>query len=126
MRDNFNHLSKSRIRIGILGSEDSDGRRGAFHFKDILELNEFICIVDCGEQSGWEHVSARARTLGASTERNPTWNEMCFIKSQFWKAEETVIQYHPKESEYVNLHGNVLHLWRPLKVEIPMPPIELV
>jgi len=51
----------------------------------------------------------------------PNWREMCFIKDLFWDEEDVVIQYHPKKSEYVNLHNNYLHLWRPIGVEIPTP-----
>ena len=43
------------------------------------------------------------------------------VKDIFWDAEETVVQIHPKESEYVHSVGvgkekreNVLHLWRPV------------
>jgi len=51
------------------------------------------------------------------------------IKEQlylFWDAEDVVIQYHPAKSEYVNVHDNCLHLWRPVGVELPTPPRELV
>jgi hypothetical protein len=51
---------------------------------------------------------------------------MCFIKDLFWDAEDVVIQYHPAKSEYVNMHENTLHLWRPVGKEIPTPPKELV
>jgi len=51
---------------------------------------------------------------------------MCFIKDLFWDGEDVVIQHHPKKSEYVNRHDNCLHLWRPVAVEIPTPPKELV
>lgn len=51
---------------------------------------------------------------------------MCYIKSLFWDDEEVVIQYHPKKSEYVNLHPYCLHLWKPIGIEIPTPPKEMV
>ena len=69
---------------------------------------------------GWEHVSV------SLSHRTPNWREMCFIKDLFWDEEDVVIQYHPKKSEYVNLHNNYLHLWRPIGVELPTPPKELV
>ena len=73
----------------------------------------------------WEHVSVRAcRSNGHS--RVPTWREMCFVKNLCWSDDETVIQYHPRRSDYINRHPHVLHLWRPLKAEIPMPPLEFV
>lgn len=73
----------------------------------------------------WEHVSARAvKQLGSKQFKNytPTWDEMCFLKSLFWGDEDCVVQYHPPKSDYVNVHENVLHLYRPTAVEIPMPP----
>lgn len=66
----------------------------------------------------WEHVSVSL----PRQRRCPTWPEMCFIKDLFWDEEETVIQYHPKKSDYVNIHPFVLHLWKPAHIAIPMPP----
>ena len=37
---------------------------------------------------------------------------MCFVKDLFWDETETVIQFHPPRSEYVNNHNFCLHLWR--------------
>ena len=36
--------------------------------------------------------------------------------------DETVVQYHPPKSDYVNNHPYCLHLWRPHSQEIPRPP----
>jgi hypothetical protein len=47
---------------------------------------------------------------------------MCFVKDLFWREDECVIQYHPPKSEYVNLHPYTLHLWRPVNIELPLPP----
>lgn len=84
----------------------------------------------------FEHVSVSV----VREARCPTWAEMCFVKDMFWSSEETVIQYHPPESAYVhcrkafnpatgkeeNLHEYVLHLWRIVGFEIPLPPSELI
>ena len=64
--------------------------------------------------------------MNESKGRIPTWEEMCKIKSLFWDEEDTVIQYHPAKTEYVNNHPNVLHLWRSIDQVIPTPPTELV
>jgi len=69
---------------------------------------------------GWEHVSV------STPGRCPNWEEMCFIKHLFWSADDIVIQYHPPESEYVNVHRYCLHLWRPEGLPIPIPPRYLV
>ena len=73
----------------------------------------------------WEHVSVHARQPkldGTVVQRTPTWDEMCHVKDLFWTDDEQVIQYHPAKFEYVNRHDHVLHLWRPIKADIPKPP----
>ena len=66
---------------------------------------------------GWEHVSVSYR------KRCPTWEEMCAIKAMFWNPEEVVVQYHPRESEYVNQHPFCLHLWRKCSEDFETPPM---
>lgn len=88
-----------------------------------------LCIVSSGvEQVPWEHVSARISEGRGNSwhERTPTWEEMCVLKDLFWKDDEVVIQLHPAKENYVNLHPNVLHLWRPWNAEIPLPPLAAV
>jgi len=83
-----------------------------------FESREFIVIASNG--GSWEHVSVSLKN------RTPNWKEMCFIKDLFWDEEDCVIQYHPPKSKYVNNHKNVLHLWRPMNIDIPMPPLIMV
>lgn len=77
-----------------------------------------MVIASFGE--GWEHVSV------SLSYRCPTWDEMCMIKDFFWGEEDTVVQYHPAKSEYINCHPYCLHLWRPINEETPHPPKGLV
>lgn len=80
------------------------------------------CIASDGD--GWEHVSVSIPGF----KRLPTWEEMAFVKRQFWGAEDAVMQLHPRESEYVD-NFEVLHLWRPVPgalPPIPTPPPILV
>ena len=51
---------------------------------------------------------------------------MCRIKDIFWRDDETVVQYHPAKSEYVNNMPNCLHLWRPISQVMPIPPAIMV
>lgn len=69
----------------------------------------------------WEHASVRVVHMGM-----PRWEEMCWVKDVFWGPEECVLQFHPPESEYVNDHERVLHLWKPVGLEFPRPPKEAV
>lgn len=71
---------------------------------------------DANESIPWEHVSVSVKN------RCPNWIEMCFVKDLFWEPEEAVMQLHPPKSDYINNHPYCLHLWRPIAVEIPLPP----
>jgi hypothetical protein len=79
-------------------------------------------IISSGRDSeySWEHVSVSGQ------KRTPNWQEMCFVKDLFWGDEECVMQLHPPKSQYVNLHPHCLHLWKPMRVHIPVPKSILV
>lgn len=98
------------------GSDDSVGNYGAFH----IPFESVVLKVLASEGESWDHVSV------SLPNRCPSWKEMCFIKNLFWDAEDCVIQYHPPKSIYKNQYQYCLHLWRPQKAKIPLPPLELV
>jgi len=89
----------------------------------MIELSTFVtCFCIASSAEGWDHVSVNLkdkRIKGAC--RTPTWAEMCKIKEFFWEEEDTVIQYHPAKSDYVNVAKFVLHLWRPFDSVLPIP-----
>lgn len=106
-------------------STDADGNNGLFVIPHERIKNYWYgCIAADGE--GWEHVSVQIFEKGKRAKRLPTWSEMCYIKHKFWSRDMCIIQYHPEEKEYVNLHPFVLHLWRPTAIEIPIPPKEMI
>lgn len=98
-----------RLRIGTIGH---DGGSGEIH----MPLWQGTVIWSYG--GGWEHVSV----CPYKSTKIPSWEDMCKIKDIFWNEDECVVQYHPPKSEYVNNMSNCLHLWRPIDVEMPMPP----
>ena len=69
---------------------------------------------------GWEHVSISCK------DRCPTWNEMCFFKDIFWGPTEWCVQYHPADSDYVNLSKTCLHIFKPTEVELPKPMVCMI
>ena len=71
---------------------------------------------------GWEHVSVSP----FKKSHTPTWGEMCDLKDMFFYDTETVVEYHPAKSDYVNNVPNCLHLWRPTEQEMPTPPTIMV
>ncbi len=103
-------------------SHPKDGNNGIF----IISQGGFYFQCIASDGMGWEHVSVTLRFKKSSNCNNPSWDEMCYIKNLFWDEEDTVIQYHPAKSEYVNNHPNVLHLWRPIGVDLPKPNSILV
>lgn len=116
-------VERYRVRTGKYASSRPDGNNGQF----VLPLptgGRALCMVSDGE--GWEHVSVSIRNASGSTDRCPTWEEMCHVRYLFWNAEECVVQYHPRRSEYRNLHPHVLHLWRSLHHAFPEPSADFV
>lgn len=104
-----------------LASDESYGNNGGFKIPLAVTTAAWVIASD---GNGWEHVSAHVVENGIP--KTPTWGQMSKIKALFWDEEDTVIQYHPPKSEYVNNHQHVLHLWRPAGIEIPMPDPEMV
>ena len=95
-----------------------EGCEGIFEITSIRLKNKFTVIASSG--LGWEHVSV------SLPKRTPTWEEMCIIKNMFWDKDDTVVQYHPAESKYVNIHPHCLHMWRLIEISFPVPPLILV
>lgn len=106
-----------RVTKGAMASQESYGNNGMFR---IPLYHRDIGLVIASDGAGWEHVSM------SLPNRIPNWEEMCLIKAIFWGKEDTVVQYHPSESDYVNNHPNCLHLWRPIGVPFPIPPTIMV
>lgn len=105
------------------------GMEGAFIIpsKKRVKGNRLYFQVIASDGLDWEHVSVTALNKKLFfVKQTPTWSEMCYLKNMFWDQTETVMQLHPSVDEYVNNHHYCLHMWRPTKVEIPIPPSELV
>ena len=102
MRD-LHALDKWRLDVRKYCGNNGDDKNGAF--KIFVNGRALFCIASNGR--GWEHVSVSPKNL-------------------FFEPEETVIQFHPAQSQYVDQHQYCLHLWRPIEQEIPTPPVELV
>lgn len=95
------------------------------------KITDYKYVILISSVMDWEHVSItmldyRKNKHGKTVKRCLTWEEMCYIKDLFFKEEEAVMQLHPPKSDYVNNHPYCLHLWRPMKVEIPLPPSIMV
>lgn len=109
----------------VVGSDNSFGNNGYFVIPH-HRIKNYVYIAIAADGMNWEHVSVSVTEIGKKQHRCPTWEEMCYVKSVFWDKEDCVIEYHPAESEYVNVHPYCLHLWRPTNQIIPIPPKEMV
>ena len=105
--------SLEKYRVALYGNE-GDKYNGAFRNIPLPSGAKASVIISNG--GGWEHVSVSIKG------RCPRWQEMCYIKDLFFDDEEEVVQFHPKKSEYVNVHNTCLHLWRPTDGDILTPP----
>src|SRR5688572_2254376 len=97
-----------------------DGNNGMFvipHYR--IAMYEIRCMISDG--MGWEHVSVTVAHIHKEATRCPTWEEMCWVKDQFWNDDEAVVQFHPVKSDYVSMHHFCLHLWRPTDQSLPTP-----
>ena len=128
MRSTFDkNVEKGRVRDGQFATAPGTPY-GAFFLLSpmsavtlkVIVSDEIAWKADGMPGEPWDHVSVSTQA------RVPNWAEMCWIKSLFFDDEETVVQYHPAKSEYVNVHPFVLHLWRKCGEPFPMPPVECV
>lgn len=112
----FKCPEKYRLTKGAFRTSEKDGNNGAFIVP--VPDGHFQVIASDGDE--WEHVSVTKFVKFTDTfiesqmlrTITPSWDEMCLIKGMFWEPGDLVVQYHPPASEYVNIHENVLHLWR--------------
>jgi hypothetical protein len=124
------------IEKGRMNDDANRGLRGIPYGSFVLKspFHSYLFIVAAGgDPDSWaahglrypifEHVSV---SVNHSIKRIPTWDEMNWVKDLFWEPEELVVQYHPPKSQYVNRNPWVLHLWKPVGVEIPLPPMVCV
>ena len=88
----------------------------------IIHINGWQGSIIWSRGGGWDHVSVAP----FKHRYTPTWSDMCDIKSIFFGEDEWVVQYHPAKTEYINNMPNCLHLWRPQRAAMPVPPAIMV
>jgi hypothetical protein len=125
------NIEAGRLRYGNFASEPGE-QHGAFmvYFGSTKTMLKIIVgpagrwamegMLSATSGPPWDHVSVSCE------KRTPTWEEMAWVKDQFFEPEECVVQYHPPKSKYINKNENVLHLWRCAGANFPIPPLECV
>ena len=102
------------LMIKYLGNDGGCG--------EIYKVGKPFATVIWSNGGGWEHISISPYKMSCI----PSWKDMCDLKDMFFYDNETVVQFHPPKSEYVNNMPNCLHLWRPINEKMPMPPSIMV
>ena len=110
-------LKNQKLKILKKHIEGKDLRISA-NFTDPVSRKVYYVIFT--SSLGWEHASVSQRN------KTPEWEIMCRVKDVFWSGEECCIEYHPKEEDYINMHEHCLHIWKPIGIELPMPPSIMV
>lgn len=100
----------------VISQTGFDGGRGYFWVPG--EKRSANVVFSWGDY--WDHVSV------SYPHKIPNWDEMCYAKNLFFYETETVVQYHPAKSDYINVHQYTLHLWKPQILIVPMPPTYMV
>lgn len=100
-------------RLSII-REAPDGLTAWAQLKATVKPQQVAIQVSWG--GGWDHVSASFKN------RTPSWEEMAEIKDMFFRKNETAVQYHPEEDEYVNNHPHCLHIWKKQGHTHELPP----
>jgi hypothetical protein len=125
MKTDWTELEPFRLTDGTLGS-GTGNTFGFFVFQ--FRGKQIRAMAADGQETGWEHVSVSVMEKHGKKAlfRIPSWEEMAWVKAQFWGDDECVIQFHPPASEYVNNHAGCLHLWKCVGESFPAPPSILV
>lgn len=79
-----------------------------------------LLIIGTPNFHGFDHVSV------SRPKRVPNYAEMKRVKRIFFGPDEWAMELHAPPSRHINVNSNVLHLWRPTEMELPIPPEWLV
>lgn len=114
-------LDRYRISVGPFASNKGD-LFGAFFVPNRPSITplKVICSPFDDKSQTWQHVSV------SLPNRTPFWSEMVKVKDLFWEEEDTVLQFHPPKSKYVNNMKFCLHMWKHNSMDFPVPETYLV
>ena len=116
---NLDKLAQHRNKqaeLHLYGEEDHPNR--IFTIPSPVDGKNMNIVASTNDD--WDHLSVSRR------DRCPTWEEMSLVKRLFFLRNEVAFSLHVAEDNHVNIHPFCLHLWRPQKATIPLPPLMLV
>ncbi len=107
-------INRYRLDVAKRMGWNGDDTCGCFRIPSPIDRQPLM--IQASSEDGWDHVSV------SRTKRCPNWPEMDFIRQQFFKDDEVVMQLHVARADHINVHPYCLHLWRPHAGAIPLPP----
>ena len=81
-----------------------------------IDRKQYSIILSWG--GGWEHLSVNP----ISQNKTPSWDFMCQLKEMFFRDDEACVEYHPARKDYISQLDHCLHIWKPLREKLPVPP----
>ena len=101
--EEFNNIKDKDAKLDFLHNNCyMIGMGGSYKDQDTGDKLNFMFSY----QMGWYHLSV------SMPDKDPSWVQMCKMKDIFFDDEEECVEYHPKKSEYINVHPHCLHIWR--------------
>src|SRR5262249_55318553 len=113
MKD-LNLLNEYRLDTRNTHGWNGDSTCGCFCIPSPIDGQPLI--IQASSNDGWDHVSVSRRN------RCPNWPEMDRVHRLFFKDDEIAMQLHIPSTDHIDAHPFCLHLWKPHKQEIPLPP----
>ena len=141
MKASLSHLDPYRVPHPFGGNSPRGATWGAFQIPHVdqwlrSQFRAYYNVLasdgeahpDGSPGSEWDHVSVHVRKTksGKLVNSTPTWEDMEYIRGLFFEDDETVMQLSVPRADHISHHDHVLHLWKPLKSAIPVPPKSLV
>ena len=122
-RELFPDMERARCSMSGHFDDLGSGPQGAFKISGPRGMELRIVASDGRDwaEAGlpppvWEHVSV------SLARRCPDWSEMEWVREQFWEPAELVLQFSVPRAVHISYHPYCLHMWRPIGVEVPVPP----
>jgi hypothetical protein len=116
----LDHYRLAKHELGFYGQLGGGGE-GMFGLYSpyVFKRKELLRVI-ASSASSWDHVSV------SLVHRCPTWEEMEYIKRQFFMPHEVAFQLHVAEAEHISHNPFTLHIWRHQTIGIPLPPYWMV
>jgi hypothetical protein len=119
MKNSLSHLDQYKIEhplIKVFSKYEAMGDEKNCMIRIPSKTRNTNIIVIFSSGGGWEHAS-----VSLENKKMPCWDELCFVKDLFWDESETVVQFHPKKTDHVNIMTTCLHLWKKVGEEYELP-----